>query len=116
MGKREESHDTNAWSVGSLWQRLLGRLAAAPEAAGVQVWQNVTGMEPTGGAIAAGRVLELPTLFSLENLARAVDTFPHMTAKMKIEQQPRTYLAVRAIGLFDWFKGNGAKLRAMMGG
>jgi 2-keto-3-deoxy-L-rhamnonate aldolase RhmA len=37
-------------------------------------------------------------LFSLENLARAVDTFPHMTAMMKVEQQPRTYLAVRAIG------------------
>src|SRR6186997_1329320 len=37
-------------------------------------------------------------LFALENLARAVDTFPHMTAMMKIEQQPRTYLAGRAIG------------------
>ena len=30
-------------------------------------------------------------LFALENLARAVDTFPHMSAMMKIEQQPRTY-------------------------
>jgi 2-keto-3-deoxy-L-rhamnonate aldolase RhmA len=37
-------------------------------------------------------------LFALENLARAVDTFPHMSAMMKIEQQPRTYLGVRAIG------------------
>ena len=37
-------------------------------------------------------------LFALENLARAVEAFPHMTAMMKIEQQPRTYLAVRAIG------------------
>src|SRR5499433_4512816 len=37
-------------------------------------------------------------LFGLENLARAVETFPHMSAMMKIEQQPRTYLAVRAIG------------------
>ena len=37
-------------------------------------------------------------LFALENLGRAVDTFPHMSAMMKIEQQPRTYLAVRAIG------------------
>jgi 2-keto-3-deoxy-L-rhamnonate aldolase RhmA len=37
-------------------------------------------------------------LHSLENLGRAVDLFPHMTAMMKIEQQPRTYLAVRAIG------------------
>jgi 2-keto-3-deoxy-L-rhamnonate aldolase RhmA len=55
-------------------------------------------MEPAGGAIAAGRVLELATLFSLENLARAVDTFPHMTAMMKIEQPPHTYLEVRAIG------------------
>jgi 2-keto-3-deoxy-L-rhamnonate aldolase RhmA len=37
-------------------------------------------------------------LFALENLARAVDIFPHMSAMMKIEQQPRTYVAVRAIG------------------
>src|SRR5262249_25214000 len=27
-------------------------------------------------------------LFALENLARAVDTFPHMSAMMKVEQQP----------------------------
>src|SRR5207253_4256619 len=29
---------------------------------------------------------------------RAVDLFPHMSAMMKIEQEPRTYLTVRAIG------------------
>jgi 4-hydroxy-2-oxoheptanedioate aldolase len=37
-------------------------------------------------------------LFALENLARAVNTFEHMSAMFKVEQQPRTYLAVRAIG------------------
>jgi 4-hydroxy-2-oxoheptanedioate aldolase len=37
-------------------------------------------------------------LYALENLGRAVDLFDHMTAMMKIEQEPRTYLAVRAIG------------------
>ena len=37
-------------------------------------------------------------LYALENLGRAVDLFDHMTAMMKIEQQPRTYLTVRAIG------------------
>src|SRR5438094_8487043 len=37
-------------------------------------------------------------LFALENMARAVDTFPHMSAMMKVEQQPRTFVAVRAIG------------------
>ena len=37
-------------------------------------------------------------LYALENLGRAVDLFDHMSAMMKIEQQPRTYLAVRAIG------------------
>src|SRR5262249_21831614 len=37
-------------------------------------------------------------LFALETLARAVDAFPHLSAMMKIEQQPRTYLGVRAIG------------------
>jgi 4-hydroxy-2-oxoheptanedioate aldolase len=37
-------------------------------------------------------------LYSLENFGRAVNLFDHMSAMMKIEQQPRTYLAVRAIG------------------
>ena len=37
-------------------------------------------------------------LYALENLGRAVDLFDHMSAMMKIEQEPRTYLAVRAIG------------------
>ncbi len=37
-------------------------------------------------------------LYALENIGRAVDLFPHMTAMMKIEQEPRTYLTIRAIG------------------
>jgi 2-keto-3-deoxy-L-rhamnonate aldolase RhmA len=37
-------------------------------------------------------------LYALENLARAVELFPHMTAMMKVEQEPRTYLAIRALG------------------
>ncbi|MCI0684789.1 MAG: aldolase/citrate lyase family protein [Gemmataceae bacterium] len=37
-------------------------------------------------------------LYALENLGRAVDLFPHMTAMMKIEQEPRMYLAIRALG------------------
>src|SRR5437764_13702351 len=37
-------------------------------------------------------------LYALENLGRAVDLFDHMSAMMKVEQEPRTYLAVRAIG------------------
>jgi len=37
-------------------------------------------------------------LYALENLGRAVDLFPHLSAMMKIEQEPRTYLAIRAIG------------------
>src|ERR1700704_3633604 len=37
-------------------------------------------------------------LFALENFGRAVNTFDHMSAMFKVEQQPRTYLAVRAIG------------------
>ncbi len=37
-------------------------------------------------------------LYALENLGRAVDLFGHMSAMMKIEQEPRTFLAVRAIG------------------
>ena len=37
-------------------------------------------------------------LYALENLGRAVELFPHMTAMMKIEQEPRMYLAIRALG------------------
>ena len=37
-------------------------------------------------------------LYALENIGRAVDLFDHMTAMMKIEQEPRTYLTIRAIG------------------
>src|SRR5438552_13326647 len=37
-------------------------------------------------------------LYTRANLGRAVALFDHMTAMMKIEQEPRTYLAIRAIG------------------
>jgi 4-hydroxy-2-oxoheptanedioate aldolase len=37
-------------------------------------------------------------LFSLDNLGRTVALFPHLTGMMKLDQQPRTYLAVRALG------------------
>ncbi|MFN0051854.1 MAG: HpcH/HpaI aldolase family protein [Planctomycetales bacterium] len=37
-------------------------------------------------------------LYALENLGRAVELFDHMTAMMKIEQEPRTYLTIRSIG------------------
>ena len=37
-------------------------------------------------------------LFSLENFGRAIDMFDHLTAMMKLDQEPRTYLAERAVG------------------
>jgi 4-hydroxy-2-oxoheptanedioate aldolase len=37
-------------------------------------------------------------LYALENLGRAVALFDHMSAMMKIEQEPRTYLTIRALG------------------
>jgi 4-hydroxy-2-oxoheptanedioate aldolase len=37
-------------------------------------------------------------LHGLDNLGRAIAMFPQMTGMMKIEQEPRMYLAVRAIG------------------
>ena len=37
-------------------------------------------------------------LYALENIGRAIDLFSHMSCMMKIEQEPRTYLAIRAIG------------------
>lgn len=37
-------------------------------------------------------------LFSLEHFGRAIDLFDHLSAMMKIDQEPRLYLASRAIG------------------
>lgn len=37
-------------------------------------------------------------LYTLENLGRAIDLFPHMSGMMKVEQEPRTFVAVRSIG------------------
>ena len=37
-------------------------------------------------------------LYSLENFGRAIDLFDHMSSMMKIDQEPRLYLACRAIG------------------
>ncbi len=37
-------------------------------------------------------------LYALENIGRAVDLFDHMSAMMKVEQEPRTYLTTRSIG------------------
>ncbi len=37
-------------------------------------------------------------LFSLENFGRAIDQFDHMSSMMKLDQEPRTYLAERAVG------------------
>lgn len=37
-------------------------------------------------------------LFALENFSRAVDLFPRMTSMIKIDQEPRAWLAGRAIG------------------
>ena len=37
-------------------------------------------------------------LYALENFGRAIDLFPHMSSMIKIDQEPRIYLAGRAIG------------------
>ncbi|MCX5918552.1 MAG: aldolase/citrate lyase family protein, partial [Deltaproteobacteria bacterium] len=37
-------------------------------------------------------------LYALENFGRAIDLFPHMSSMIKLDQEPRTYLAGRAIG------------------
>ena len=37
-------------------------------------------------------------LFSLENFGRAIDLFDHLSSMMKIDQEPKGYLASRAIG------------------
>jgi 2-keto-3-deoxy-L-rhamnonate aldolase RhmA len=38
-------------------------------------------------------------LHGLDNLGRAIAIYPQLTGMMKIEQEPRTYLAVRALGV-----------------
>ena len=37
-------------------------------------------------------------LYALENFGRAVDLFDHMSSMMKLDQEPRTFLAERAVG------------------
>ena len=36
-------------------------------------------------------------MYALENIARAVELFPHMSAMMKVAQEPRTYIAARPV-------------------
>jgi len=37
-------------------------------------------------------------LTDLENFARAVDLFPHMSSMMKVEQEPRIFITTRSLG------------------
>ena len=37
-------------------------------------------------------------LHSLENLGRAIDLFPGFSGMIKVEQEPRTFITVRALG------------------
>jgi len=37
-------------------------------------------------------------LHTLDHLGRTIELFPHMTGMIKIEQEPRTHLAIRSIG------------------
>jgi 4-hydroxy-2-oxoheptanedioate aldolase len=37
-------------------------------------------------------------LHSLENLGRAIDLFPNFSGMIKVEQEPRTFITVRALG------------------
>jgi len=38
------------------------------------------------------------SLADLENFARAVELFPHMSSMMKVEQEPRIFITVRSLG------------------
>ena len=37
-------------------------------------------------------------MYALEHIARTVELFPHMSAMMKVAQEPRTFIAARSIG------------------
>ena len=61
-------------------------------------------------------------LYALENIGRAIDLFDNFSGMMKIEQEPRTYLSVRAIGsgiqnlLFADVRNAGGSARVRAGG
>src|SRR4026207_950779 len=82
--------------------RLRERLRAGRPSPGTHVhsaWPSVVGVVgPPGRVDDVEFVGEYAPydLFALENLARAVDTFDHMTAMFQVEQQPGTPLRVRA--------------------
>jgi len=38
------------------------------------------------------------TLMDLENFARAVELFPHMSSMMKVDPEPRTFMTIRSLG------------------
>ena len=58
-------------------------------------WSGTPACSTTSSSSASTR----PTISTpWRTSAAPSDLFPHMTAMMKIEQEPRTYLAIRAIG------------------
>ena len=59
---------------------------------------EVIGLAETMDYIEFSGVYAPYDLLSPENFGRAMDLLPNISSMMKIEQQPRTHLAVRAVG------------------
>lgn len=83
--------------------RLRELLAADQPSVGTRLETQWPTMVEIIGYTGAIDYVELVTeyapysLFSLDNVGRAVDLFDHMTAMVKVEQESRQHLAVRAI-------------------
>ena len=73
----------------SIGTRILGQWPATVEIAGLSGEMDYVEFVSEYGPY---------DLFSLENFARAVDLYDHMSSIIKLDQEPRTYLAIRALG------------------
>ena len=73
----------------SIGTRILGQWPATVEIAGLSGEMDYVEFVSEYGPY---------DLFSLENFARAVDLYDHMSSMIKLDQEPRTYLAIRALG------------------
>lgn len=95
MGARRESENRNALrellkaDKSSLGTHLLGSWPG---------WVEIVGQTGVIDYIEFVGEYAPYDLYSLENFGRAINLFDHMSSMMKIDQEPRFYLAGRAIG------------------
>ena len=83
---------------------LRDLIAAGKPTIGIHMFTQWPGMVEVVGYTGAIDYIEFSgqyapyDLFSLDNFGRAIDLFDDMTAMIKLDQEPKTYLAERATG------------------